>query len=82
MLDVQQFAPGEITVKVSDGSIVVEGKHEEKQDEHGFVSRHFVRRYLPPSRELDLDNVVSSLSSDGVLTISVPKMVSGSIFLK
>nr|AIU47039.1 heat shock protein [Phenacoccus solenopsis] len=72
VLDVQQFAPSEITVKVADGSVIVEGKHEEKQDEHGFISRHFVRRYVPP-KELDLENVVSSLSSDGVLTISVPK---------
>lgn len=45
-LDVQQFTPNEITVKTVDNAIVVEGKHEEKQDEHGFVSRHFVRRYV------------------------------------
>nr|ABM55659.1 lethal(2)essential for life protein-like protein [Maconellicoccus hirsutus] len=74
ILDVQQFTPSEITVKVVDGSITVEGKHEEKQDEHGYISRHFVRRYVPPSsQDLDINNVVSSLSSDGVLTISVPK---------
>lgn len=35
ILDVQQFAPGEITVKTTGNSIVVEGKHDEKQDEHG-----------------------------------------------
>jgi crystallin alpha B len=74
ILDVQQFAPNEITVKVSDGCIVVEGKHNEKRDEHGFISRHFVRRYTPP-KDVDIDNVVSSLSSDGVLTISVPKKI-------
>lgn len=39
ILDVQQFTPNEITVKTNDKFIVVEGKHEEKQDEHGFVSR-------------------------------------------
>ncbi|CAH1963859.1 unnamed protein product [Acanthoscelides obtectus] len=44
ILDVQQFAPNEITVKTTGNSIVVEGKHEEKQDEHGFISRHFTRR--------------------------------------
>lgn len=47
-LDVQQFSPNEITVTTVDNTIVVEGKHEEKQDEHGFVSRHFVRRYVLP----------------------------------
>lgn len=70
----QQFAPNEITVKVSDGYIVVEGKHNEKQDEHGFISRHFVRRYTTP-KDVDIDNVVSNLSSDGILTINVPKKV-------
>lgn len=40
ILDVQQFSPDEITVKTNDKFIIVEGKHEEKQDEHGFVSRY------------------------------------------
>ncbi|XP_055608237.1 protein lethal(2)essential for life-like [Uranotaenia lowii] len=72
-LDVQQFAPEEISVKVAaNNSIVVEGKHEEKQDEHGYVSRHFVRRYILP-HDHDPEGIVSSLSSDGILTISAPK---------
>lgn len=72
ILDVQQFAPNEITVKISNNSIVVEGKHDEKQDEHGFISRHFVRRYVLP-QDHDLDKVVSTLSSDGILTVTAPK---------
>lgn len=72
ILDVQQFAPNEITVKTSGNSILVEGKHEEKQDEHGFISRHFVRRYLLP-QDHDINDVVSSLSSDGILTVTAPK---------
>lgn len=72
ILDVQQFSPEEITVKTNTNCIVVEGKHEEKQDEHGYVSRHFVRRYVLP-REHDVSDVVSSLSSDGILTITAPK---------
>ncbi|XP_030752688.1 protein lethal(2)essential for life isoform X2 [Sitophilus oryzae] len=72
ILDVQQFAPEEITVKTSGNSIVVEGKHEEKQDEHGYISRHFVRRYVLPA-ENDIEDVVSSLSSDGILTVTAPK---------
>lgn len=72
ILDVQQFAPNEITVKTSGSSIIVEGKHEEKQDEHGFISRHFVRRYVLP-QDHDVSDVVSSLSSDGVLTVTAPK---------
>ncbi|XP_022920759.1 protein lethal(2)essential for life-like [Onthophagus taurus] len=72
ILDVQQFAPGEITVKTNNNSIVVEGKHEEKQDEHGYISRHFVRRYILPC-EFEINDVVSSLSSDGILTVTAPK---------
>ncbi|XP_054290684.1 protein lethal(2)essential for life-like [Macrosteles quadrilineatus] len=72
ILDVQQFSPNEITVKTADNYVIVEGKHEEKQDEHGFISRHFVRRYLLP-KDVEVNNITSSLSSDGVLTISAPK---------
>lgn len=39
LLDVQQFRPDEIAVKTSEKFIIVEGKHEEKQDEHGYISR-------------------------------------------
>ena len=61
-------------MKVADGYIVVEGKHNEKKDEHGFVARHFTRRYTCP-KEADFEKIVSSLSSDGVLTVTVPKKV-------
>ncbi|XP_018793665.1 PREDICTED: protein lethal(2)essential for life [Bactrocera latifrons] len=71
ILDVQQFTPNEITVKVTDKFVLVEGKHEERQDEHGFVSRQFSRRYLLPN-DINPDNVTSSLSSDGLLTITAP----------
>lgn len=73
-LDVQQFSPEEITVKTAANIVTVEAKHEEKQDEHGFISRQFVRRYVIPEG-LDMEKVQSSLSSDGVLTISVPNKV-------
>ncbi|XP_020279376.1 protein lethal(2)essential for life isoform X1 [Pseudomyrmex gracilis] len=74
ILDVQQFSPDEITVKTVDNHVIVEAKHEERQDEHGYISRHFVRRYVLPSSH-NLDNVTSTLSSDGVLTITAPKKV-------
>lgn len=71
-LDVQQFTPEEIKVKVVDNCVTVEGKHEEKEDEHGFISRHFVRRYVLP-KEYKIDQITPTLSSDGVLTISAPR---------
>ncbi|CAG9796299.1 unnamed protein product [Diatraea saccharalis] len=70
-LDVQHFSPDEITVKTADGFLVVEGHHEEKQDEHGYVSRQFKRRYQLPEG-CNLDAVESRLSSDGVLTVTAP----------
>lgn len=70
-LDVQQFSPNEITVKTVDGTVVVEGKHEERQDEHGYISRQFSRRYMLP-KGFDANAVSSTLSSDGVLTIKAP----------
>ena len=73
IVDVQQFSPEEIQVKTVDNSIVIEGKHEEKKDEHGYVSRQFSRRYVLPQGH-DIGNVQSSLSSDGVLTITAPKL--------
>lgn len=73
IVDVQQFAPEEITVKTDDKCITVEGKHEEKKDQHGYISRQFVRRYQLP-QGYDIGHVQPSLSSDGILTITAPKL--------
>ena len=72
-LDVQHFAPEEISVKTAEGYVIIEGKHEEKKDEHGFVTRQFTRRYILPEN-CDPATVESRLSSDGVLTIIAPKV--------
>uniref|UniRef100_A0A182FEK5 Uncharacterized protein n=1 Tax=Anopheles albimanus TaxID=7167 RepID=A0A182FEK5_ANOAL len=72
-LDVQQFAPEEISVKYVDKCLVVEGKHEEKEDEHGYISRHFVRRYMLPAGHNE-NQIESSLSSDGILTVTCPRL--------
>lgn len=73
-LNVYQFSPSEITVKTVDDVVIIEGKHEEKQDEHGYVTRQFTRRYKLP-KEYDPKDVVSTMSSDGVLTIRAPSIV-------
>lgn len=74
-LDVQQFKPEELKVAVSDGYIVVDGKHEERSDEHGYISRQFTRRYKIPEN-VDEKALLSNLSSDGVLSIKAPYKVS------
>ncbi|XP_066991245.1 protein lethal(2)essential for life [Anabrus simplex] len=70
-LDVQQFRPDELNVKVVDDVIVVEGKHEERKDDHGYIARQFQRLYKLRD-DIDLDGVSSALSSDGILTITAP----------
>ena len=52
--------------------MLTEGKHEERQDEHGYISRHFVRKYKIPE-DVDVQKLKSKLSSDGVLSIVAPK---------
>ena len=68
MLDVHQFAPEELHVKVEENFLVVEGIHEEKPDEHGYISRRFTRRYTLPEG-VRPESVLSNLSSDGILTV-------------
>ncbi|KAL0994780.1 hypothetical protein UPYG_G00127060 [Umbra pygmaea] len=70
-LDVKHFSPEELVVKTKDGVVEITGKHEERKDEHGFVSRCFTRKYtLPPTAEVE--KVISTLSPDGVLTVEAP----------
>ncbi len=53
--------------------MVIEGKHEEKSDEHGQIQRHFIRKVLLP-KDIHADMVVSQLSPDGILTVTAPKL--------
>lgn len=69
-MNVQQFNPEEITVKVVDGWVVVEARHE-KHDETNVATQQFVKRYLLPNR-VDINQVTSLTSSDGILTITAP----------
>jgi crystallin alpha B len=72
-LDVAHFEPHEITVKsLEGGTIIIEGRHEEKPDEHGYISRQFSRKYLLPA-DVEVDKISSSLTTDGVLTVTAPK---------
>lgn len=71
-IDVGHFLPNEITVKTDHQSIVIHAKHEEKQDDHGYISREFTRRYDLPGG-FKPEDVTSTLSSDGVLSIKCPK---------
>ncbi|XP_065362213.1 heat shock protein 23-like [Calliphora vicina] len=71
-MNVSEFKPEELTVKVVDNQVIVEGKSEQQHDDSGYISRHFVRRLAVPNG-FEANNAISTLSSDGVLTVSVPK---------
>ena len=72
-LDTAQYRPDELSVSVSDGTVTVEGKHEEKaEDGSKMVARQFVRKYTLPAGAKP-EEVVSNLSSDGVLVIPAKK---------
>ncbi|XP_063609825.1 uncharacterized protein LOC134783741 isoform X2 [Penaeus indicus] len=72
VIDVRDFMNGDIKVKVVDDSeLVIEGSVEKRQD--GAVSKNtFCRRFSFPGL-LKEDTVSSSMSTDGVLTVTVPK---------
>ncbi|KAL7644049.1 UNVERIFIED_CONTAM: hypothetical protein RMT77_004861 [Armadillidium vulgare] len=73
LLDVPHFTPDELKVRVTGGNVLeVEGKHEERNDEHGSIARHFVRKYYLPE-DVMVDMLTSSLGVDGVLAIEAPK---------
>jgi HSP20 family molecular chaperone IbpA len=71
-LDCKHFKPEEITVKTIGNNVVINGKHEEKMDKHGWVQREFTRRYALPEG-CQPEKVESSLSSDGLLMIEAHK---------
>merc|ERR1712002_472094 len=72
-LDTSQYRPDELKVSVEKGVVTVEGKHEEKaEDGSKMVSRMFSKKYTLPADAKDED-VVSKLSSEGVLIITAPK---------
>ncbi|QQP41710.1 Lethal2essential for life [Caligus rogercresseyi] len=72
-LDARSYEPEEIHIRVKDGYISVEAKHEEKsEDDQSFSSHQFVRRFALPSN-VKAEDITSSLSSKGALQIIAPK---------
>ncbi|KAG7471351.1 hypothetical protein MATL_G00123690 [Megalops atlanticus] len=71
-LDVKHFSPEELGVRINGELIEVHARHEDRQDEHGFISREFHRKYKLPAG-VDPCSVTACLSTDGVLTISAPR---------
>ncbi|XP_024876193.1 protein lethal(2)essential for life-like [Temnothorax curvispinosus] len=70
-LDVKQYKPEEVNVKVVDRWVVVEAKHEATEDDGNVLSRQFVRKYLLPSRA-EVGQVSATISSDHLLIVTAP----------
>ncbi|GAA6078451.1 heat shock protein 67B1 [Tachysurus ichikawai] len=75
-LDVNHFAPSEIIVRTQSGFLEIEGKHDERQDEHGYISRSFLRKYKLPAG-IEAESIRSFVTGDGVLTVeaTLPNIV-------
>ena len=71
-LDLSPFRYNEITVKVTNNFIIVDAKHDEREDEFGFISRQFTRKYILPD-DFDTDTIKSFLTDDSKLTIKVDR---------
>merc|ERR1712098_477625 len=68
-LDTTGYKPDELKVSAGQGMICVEGKYEAGQV---MVSRQFSKKYSMPA-SAKAEEVISNLSQDGVLVVSVPK---------
>lgn len=68
--DVSQYQPEEIVVKTVDNKLLVHAKHEEKTDSKS-VYREYNREFLLP-KGTNPEDIKSSLSKDGVLTVEAP----------
>lgn len=57
---------------MKDNMVEIQGKHEERKDPHGYVSRQFSRKYVLPEGA-KVEEVTSQLGRDGILVIQAPK---------
>ena len=69
----KNFRPEQIQCKLSGQYLIVEGKHESKDEKTGSASSmHFVRRILLPENAV-LEQLNCIWMKDGVLSINIPK---------
>ena len=76
VIDVKDFTAGDLKVKVIDeDQVVVEGSVE--QQNGGSLSKKTFRRSFNFPGLVKAADITSTMSSDGILTITVPKKVCG-----
>ena len=72
--DVKDYKPEELSIKTEGTTLVVLAKHETKSGDSTFVSKQFEQRFTLPSG-CKAEGITSSLSKDGVLTVTAPRKV-------
>ncbi|XP_038568481.1 heat shock protein beta-6 isoform X2 [Micropterus salmoides] len=72
-VDVKDFNPEDLMVKVIGDFVEVQGKHEEKKDGQGCTTRQFNRRYRIP-KGVHTMALESAVSPEGILIISGPML--------
>ncbi|XP_069981188.1 protein lethal(2)essential for life-like [Penaeus vannamei] len=72
VLDVHDFKSGDVKVRVEDNQVVVEGCVEKEEGDFKSM-KSFCRRFNFPGK-VDMEAVTSAMSSDGVLTVTAPKI--------
>ncbi|XP_040578901.1 uncharacterized protein [Lepeophtheirus salmonis] len=71
-VDVSSYKPEELVIKTLDNSVHIKAKHEEKTtDGRSSSVRQFSKSYTLP-KGVNPESVVSSLSKEGILTVSAP----------
>lgn len=71
--DMKAFPAKNISVKTyGQNEVVIEAKYENKDDKRGVVSSQFYQNFTLP-RGADAKDLISKLSGEGILTITVPK---------
>ncbi|XP_063587094.1 protein lethal(2)essential for life-like [Penaeus indicus] len=72
VLDVHDFKSGDMKVRAEDNQVVVEGRVEKEEGDFKSM-KSFCRRFNFPGK-VNMEAVTSAMSSDGVLTITAPKV--------
>lgn len=71
--NVQDYTPEELSIKTEGDVLIVLAKHETKAEGgQSFVSKQFEQRFSLPSG-VKIEKIASSLSKDGILTVSAPR---------
>ncbi|XP_006139603.2 heat shock protein beta-3 [Pelodiscus sinensis] len=70
LLDVVQFRPEDIIIQTFEGWLLIKAQHGPRMDEHGFISRSFIRQYKLPNgvKKKDLSAL---FCHDGILVVEM-----------